>query len=79
MTSTHVSDRHKHDHQPPQTIRFLRSGRSAKNPKYDRWVLDESELAQELAEHRLALRLAGHPDLGQHVVSSVTDGSSTKG
>ncbi|MEU5030742.1 hypothetical protein [Streptomyces milbemycinicus] len=42
-------------------------------------MLDESELAQELAEHRLALRLAGHPDLGQHVVSSVTDGSSTKG
>ncbi|MEU5646065.1 hypothetical protein [Streptomyces milbemycinicus] len=33
-------------------------------------MLDESELAQELAEHRLALRLAGHPDLGQHVVSS---------
>ncbi|MGW3565143.1 hypothetical protein ACWDSL_14850 [Streptomyces sp. NPDC000941] len=47
--------------------------------QYDWWVLDESELARELAEHRLALRLAGHPDLGLYVVSSVTDGSSTKG
>jgi hypothetical protein len=59
------------------TYRTLRQGRplSAVTVDYAWWVLDEPELARELAEHGLSLRRVGHPDLGLYVASLASEGS----
>ncbi|RNG36080.1 class I SAM-dependent methyltransferase [Streptomyces botrytidirepellens] len=63
------------------TYRTLRQGRplSEVTVEYAWWVLDEPELARELAEHGLSLRPAGQPDLGLYVASLASEGSEFKG
>lgn len=53
------------------TYRTLRQGRplSEVTVDYEWWVLDEAELARELAEYGLSLRPVGPPDLGLYVAS----------